>query len=200
VPLILAGLVYFVMVVWHVGAASVSMRLKETVMPVGKFMQKIEEGGIPRVPGTAVFLTRTQRDAPPVMVWHLKHNRALHHHLFVLSVVTQSVPWVKNADRLTVEEIAPKFWRATARYGFMERPNVPALLRQAHDAEHCMVELTDVTYYVGHETVVRRDEGGGLPRWLEALFALMQRNSVHVSDFFQLPPDAVVEIGRQISI
>jgi K+ transporter len=53
--------------------------------------------------------------------------------------------------------------------------------------------------YVGHETVVRRDDGGGLPGWLEALFALMQRNSVHVSDFFQLPPDAI-EIGRQISI
>ena len=93
-------------------------------MPVGEFIKKIEEGGIPRVPGTAVFLTRTQRDAPPVMVWHLKHNRALHHHLFVLAVVTQSVPWVKNSDRLEVEEIAPNFWRATARYGFMERPNV----------------------------------------------------------------------------
>jgi KUP system potassium uptake protein len=200
VPLILAGLVYFVMVVWHVGAASVEVRLQEAAMPVGEFMKKIEEGSIPRVPGTAVFLTRTQRDAPPVMVWHLKHNRALHHHLFVLTVVTQSTPWVKKADRLMVEEIAPNFWRATARYGFMERPNIPALLRQAHDAEHCMVELTDVTYYVGYETVVRRDDGGGLPGWLEALFALMQRNSVHVSDFFQLPPDAVVEIGRQISI
>ena len=68
VPLILAGLVYFVMVVWHIGAASVSMRLQEAVMPVDEFMKKIEEGGIPRVPGTAVFLTRTQRDAPPVMV------------------------------------------------------------------------------------------------------------------------------------
>jgi KUP system potassium uptake protein len=101
---------------------------------------------------------------------------------------------------VTVAEIAPNFWRATARYGFMERQNIPALLQQAHDAEHCMVELTDVTYYVGHETVIRRDDGGGLPGWLEALFALMQRNSVHVSDFFQLPSEAVVEIGCQISI
>jgi len=73
VPLILAGLAYFVMVVWHVGTAPVSMRLQEAVMPVGEFIKKIEEGGIPRVPGTAVFLTRTQRDAPPAMVWHLKH-------------------------------------------------------------------------------------------------------------------------------
>jgi KUP system potassium uptake protein len=63
-----------------------------------------------------------------------------------------------------------------------------------------MVELADVTYYVGHETVVRRDDGSGLPRWLEALLALMQRNSAHVSDFFQLPPDTVFEIGCQISV
>jgi KUP system potassium uptake protein len=67
----------------------------------------------------------------------------------------------------------------------MERPNIPALLRQAHDAEHRTVELTDVPI-MGHETVVRRDDGGGLPGWLEALFALTQRNSVHVSDFLSV--------------
>jgi K+ transporter len=60
--------------------------------------------------------------------------------------------------------------------------------------------FADVTYYVGYETVVHRDDGAGLPGWPEALFALMQRNSVYVSDFFQLPPDAVVEVGRRISI
>jgi KUP system potassium uptake protein len=32
------------------------------------------------------------------------------------------------------------------------------------------------------------------------MFAFMQRNSVNVSDFFRLPADAVVEIGRQISV
>jgi KUP system potassium uptake protein len=47
---------------------------------------------IPRVPGTAAFLTRTQRDAPPVLVWHLKHNRALHERLLVLTVDTEPTP------------------------------------------------------------------------------------------------------------
>lgn len=199
VPLLLAGCVYFIMVVWHVGASAVSERLREAVMPIGTFMAKIQEGRVPRVPGTAVFLTRTQRDAPPVMVWHLKHNRALHERLFVLTVETESVPRIRGAERVTVTQIAPNFWRARARYGFMERPNVPALLRQAH-AHGCNVDLDDVTYYVGHETVVHREDRKGLPRWLETLFAFMQRNSVHVSDFFHLPPDAVVEIGRQVSI
>jgi len=199
VPLLLAGCVYFVMVVWHVGAAAVSGRVHETLMPIGSFMAKIEEARVPRVPGTAVFLTRTQRDAPPVLVWHLKHNRSLHERLFILTVEIESVPRIRGAARLTVNEIAPNFWRARARYGFMERPDLPALLREAH-ARGCMISLDDVTYYVGHETIVDREDRQALPHWLERLFAFMQRNSVHVSDFFRLPADAVVEIGRQISI
>jgi KUP system potassium uptake protein len=199
VPLLLAGCVYFIMVVWLMGATAVAARLRDSVMPIDEFLALVERGRVPRVPGTALFLTRTQRDAPPVMVWHLKHNRALHERLFVLTVTVQSVPWIRGADRLAFEEIAPNFWRATARYGFMERPDLPELLARAH-ARGCKVDLSDVTYYVGHETVVHREDGKAMPIWLEKLYAAMQRNSVHVSDFFRLPPDQVVEIGRHVSI
>jgi len=84
VPLILAIAVYGVMWIWHHGAAAVSARMHEALIPVSDFMAKIAAKNVPRVPGTAVFLTRTERDTPPVMVWHVKHNRALHEHLFVL--------------------------------------------------------------------------------------------------------------------
>jgi KUP system potassium uptake protein len=199
VPLILAALVYGVMLIWHLGATAVSARLREAVIPVDAFMAKVAEGSIPRVPGTAVFLTRTQREVPPVMVWHVRHNRALHERVFVLTVTTQSVPWVKDSGRLTVEALAPDFWRAVARYGFMERPDIPALLRQAHEGG-CAIDLSDVTYYVGHETVVPGDDEKALPRVVEALFAFMQRNSAHLTEYFRLPIDAVVEIGREVSI
>jgi len=81
----------------------------------------------------------------------------------------------------------------------MERPHIPELLL-ASKSLGCTVNLSDVTYYVGHETVVRREDGKGLPAWQETLFTMMERNAVHVSDFFSLPSDQVVEIGRQISI
>ena len=199
VPLVLAALVYGVMLIWHLGATAVSARLQDAVMPVDAFMAKVVEGSIPRVPGTAVFLTRTQREVPPVMVWHVRHNRALHERVFVLTVTTQSVPWVRTSERLTVEAMAPGFWRAVARYGFMERPDIPALLRQAHEGG-CAIDLSDVTYYVGHETVVPGDDEKALPRVVEALFAFMQRNSAHLTEYFRLPIDAVVEIGREVSI
>jgi KUP system potassium uptake protein len=199
VPLILAVSVYGVMWIWHRGAAAVTMRLRDSLIPVPDFLKKISAANVPRVPGTAVFLTRAERDTPPVLVWHIKHNRALHQHVLVLRVEIQSVPWVSGRDRMTVTEIAPNFWRADARYGFMERPHIPELLA-AGKLLGCTVDLDDVTYYVGHETVISREEGDGLPAWQERFFAVMERNATHVSDFFSLPNDQVVEIGRQVAI
>jgi KUP system potassium uptake protein len=199
VPLLLAAAVYGVMWVWHVGVQAVSARLQESIVPIANFMASIAEEKIPRVPGTAVFLTRTDHDVPPLMVWHMKHNRSLHERLFVLTVLIEPVPRIDDDARLNFEEIAPQFWRAAAHYGFMERPDIPALLETAH-AGGCGVDLSDVTYYIGHETIVPSEDKSNLPRWVEALFAAMQRNSGHVSDYFKLPRDAVVEIGREVAI
>jgi KUP system potassium uptake protein len=199
VPLLLAISVYAVMWIWHRGAAAISARLHEALIPVADFMAKIAAANVPRVPGTAVFLTRTERDVPPVMIWHVKHNRALHEHLFVLRVEILSVPWVSSKNRIRLEEVAPNFWRADAQFGFMERPHIPQLLTTSRSLG-CTIDLNDVTYYVGHETVISREDGKGLPTWQEEFFAVMERNAIHVSDFFSLPSDQVVEIGRQVSI
>jgi len=199
VPLLLALAVYGVMWTWHRGAAAVASRMREALIPVGEFMARIKAADIPRVPGTAVFLTRAERDTPPVMLWHVRHNRALHEHVFVLRVEILSVPWLPSGERLTIEEVAPDFWRAEAHFGFMERPHIPGLLA-ASKSLGCTVDLADVTYYVGHETVIGRADGMGMPGWQEGFFAAMERNAVHVSDFFSLPSDQVVEIGRQIAI
>jgi len=83
-----------------------------------------------------VFLTRTARDAPPVMLWHVKHNRALQENVFVLNAVTESIPWVKNSERLLVTEVHPNYWRATAPvrlygkagYSGRDQTGVPAKL------------------------------------------------------------------------
>jgi KUP system potassium uptake protein len=199
VPLLLAALVYGIMLIWHRGSITVAQRLGEQIISVDEFMRSIKSQNIPRVPGTAVFLTRTAHDAPPVMIWHVKHNRALQENLFVLNALTESIPWIKNSERLLVTEVQPNYWRATARFGFMEKPDIPAVLKQACLQNHSL-KLGDVVYYVGHGTIVPRDDGRGLPKWQEALYIAMERNSVHVSDFFRLPNDSVVLIGRQVVI
>ena len=133
------------------------------------------------------------------MVWHLDHSRALHQRLFVLTLESESAPWVNDAERLTITEVAPQFWRASARYGFMERPDIPALLGQARGSG-CGIDFSDITYYVGHETILSREDGKGMSKWMAACFVAMQRNSTHLSEYLRLPADAVVEIGRQIAI
>jgi KUP system potassium uptake protein len=199
VPVLLAIAVYGVMLVWHKGAEALAARVRDAVVPVEAFLAGIAERGVPRVPGTAVFLTRTSEGVPPVMVWHVRHNRALHERVFILNVMTRMVPYVPAGERLSFAPIAPGIWRGAARFGFMERPDIPALLTRAH-ALGCGIDPADLTYYVGHESVVAREDGNGLPRWVEAMFAFMQRNSLHVTDYFRLPAETVVELGREVAI
>jgi KUP system potassium uptake protein len=199
VPLLLAAVVYGSMLIWHHGTAAVAHRLAQAPVSVTEFLADLETRGVPRVPGTAVFLTRTASGIPPVMMWHLRHNRALHKSVIVLNVQTDARPRVQWPERMSVVQEGDGFWRVTAHYGFMQRPDVPLLLKEAHQ-RGCEAWLDDVTYYIGHESILHRRDGPALPRWQEALFAAMLRNTSHVTDYFRLPTEQVVEIGRQISI
>ncbi len=170
-----------------------------SLLPVAQFLAEIAARQIPRVPGTAAFLTRAKQDTPPVMRWHVEHNRALHEHVLVLNIATLSVPWVDAARQLQLTQEAPNFWRVAMQVGFMQRPDIPKLLQQLPHMG-CSLPLNDMTYYVGHETIVSRADGLGLPRWQQRLYTAMNRNAMHITDYFSLPGDQVVEIGRQISI
>jgi KUP system potassium uptake protein len=199
VPLVLAALVFGLMATWHRGILAVSEALRARAVPVAEFLSTIQRDHIPRVPGTAVFLTRTTADTPPVMLWHVKNNRALHSTLMALSVKVLPVPWADPAARVVVEPVGENFWRLTARYGFMEQPDIPALIAASRD-HGCTLHLEDVTYYLGHETVLHRQDGQGMPLWREIIFAFMLRNSAQTAGYFRLPREGVVEIGRQVEI
>jgi len=199
VPLLLAAAVFSVMLIWHRGSTAVLERLRYPPISMAEFLAKLKSQKIPRVPGTAVFLTRASDGPPPVLVWHVRQNRSLHKHVIMLNVHTLPQPRVQQTDRMAVAKEGNNLWRVTARYGFMERPHIPQLMHKAH-AMGCNMTPNDLTYYVGHESVVHRDDRTAIPRWEEMLFAFMVRNSSHITDYFRLPTDSVVEIGRQIAI
>jgi KUP system potassium uptake protein len=199
VPLLLAALVYGAMLIWHRGSTAVAARLEQMPVPVAKFLDDLKALNIPRVPGTAVFLTRTSNGVPPVMTWHIKQNRALHEHVLVLRVLTESRPRVSWPDLMAIAKEGEDFWRVTAHFGFMQRPDIPRLLKEAGQ-KGCEIGLDDVVFYVGHEIILHKERGPALPHWQEMMFAAMLRNASHVTDYFRLPSEQVVEIGRQISI
>ncbi len=199
VPLLLAVIVWGLMAIWHRGTGAVVATLQNRTVPMAQFLADIVAKGIQRVPGTAVFMTRTMREAPPLMLWHVKNNRALHSHLIAVTCLTESIPYVDAPRRVELERVAPDFWRMIARYGFMEQPDIPRLLIEGK-RRGCTLPLDDITYYVGHETVVHRRVGPAMPRWQEAIYAFMVRNAGTVAGLFSLPRDGVVEIGRIVEI
>ena len=109
------------------------------------------------------------------------------------------MPYVGVDHRITVEELAPDFWRVVTHYGFMQRVDCTQLLKRVQ-AKIPQLDIDDLTYFVGLETIVARTDGKGLPRWQEMLFAFMERNAAHVTDYFRLPANQVVELGRQIAL
>ena len=108
------------MLIWHRGSVAVAHSLEQAPVSVPEFLADLRARGVPRVPGTAVFLTRTLSGVPPVMIWHLKHNRALHECLLALTVVTTSRPRVRPQERIAVVREGDGFWRVTAHYGFID--------------------------------------------------------------------------------
>jgi len=199
VPLLLAAAVYAVMYIWHRGVLAIRARAHENPVPLADFLTGIARDSVARVPGTAVFLTRVTSATPPVMLWYVTHSHALHEKVIAVTLETASVPWVGAQERVQVTERAPNFWTATACYGFMERPDLPALMQQL--ALHgCRIDTDRLTYFVGSERVVPREDGRGLPRWMEAIFSAMLRNSMHLPDYLNVPRDQLIDVGRQISI
>jgi KUP system potassium uptake protein len=199
VPLLLASLVYGVMWIWHRGRTAVNNQILAERTPLKEMVEQLHSLKVARVPGSAVFFTRAKDQTPPVMVWHVRHNRALHEYVLALTLTVLSAPWTDPEERLNLERVDDKFWRAEARHGFMEHPDIQAILAECK-AKGVEIDLDDVTFYVGSETIVPREDGKGIPRWQEAIFAALGRNAERISDYLELPCDHVVEIGREIEI
>jgi KUP system potassium uptake protein len=139
-----------------------------------------------------------------VLLHNLKHNKVLHEQVILLSVVTAEVPEVAPQDRVELEPLGQGFFRVQASYGFMETPNVPAVL-QFCGKHGINAKKTDVSYYLGRErllpTLPRKSkdaEIGTMARWRKKLFVLMSQNARGATEFFGIPPNRVVELGTQI--
>ena len=197
-PLALGAILLTLMLVWRRGRARLTARVRRGALPPETFVGSLDSGSVQRVPGTAVFMIGEHGITPPALLHNLKHNRVLHERVVFLTVESESVPEVEAVDRASVREIGGGIHEMTLRFGFMESPDVPAVL---HDLTIDGVALTrtEVTYFLARETVVRQTTPGGLG-WAAPLFAIMNRNARPASSFFQLPPNRVVELGAQVEL
>jgi KUP system potassium uptake protein len=133
------------------------------------------------------------------MQWYVRLTRALHQRVVAITLETTPAPWVATDQRVLIDQVAPDFWFVKASYGFMEKPDLPELLAKI-SASNCPVDLTDLTYFIGVEKIVPMREGGGIPRWMARLFGALLRNSTHVTDSMRIPPEQLVDLGREVAI
>ena len=188
--------VYTLMSTWKRGRTQLSAIQEANSLPLDTFLTSIERNPPVRVRGTAVFMTSSHDGVPVVLLHHLKHNKMLHASVVILSVQTRAIPEVDVEDSLTIEKLGQGFFRLVAKYGFMQSPNIPELLaRAAH--EGVPIPAMDTSYYLGRERLVLTGHAK-MSRWRKSLFALMSRNARSATEFFQIPPNRVIELGAQI--
>ena len=199
IPLTFGTLVFIVMVSWHFGFEA--MRHSHTVLTEtpDEFFRRLKQSHVPRVPGTAIFLTRLTTTTPFLIVEHVAQMRALYETAIALTVKFEDIPRVAPHDRIELTKLAEGFWHITVHFGFVQVPDIPTALRQARD-RGCPIDLEDAVYFGARDAVVCSKRRRWLVRASLRLFTLMFRNSVRAVDLFNIPSERFVEVGRQIEI
>jgi KUP system potassium uptake protein len=199
VPLLFGALIFVVMTTWHRGVRAVSRKVAEVERSPEAFLDQLKKGHIPRVPGTAVFLSRTGLAVPPVILNHVAQFKALQETAVSLTVIFEEVPRIAEASRAEVMHIDGGLWHVTVRFGFVEIPNLVLALAAAQ-RKGCPLDLDDALYLAAHDEVVQSQNHPRLPAWQRMLFGFMYRNAVRAPDRFDLPADKFLEIGRQVRV
>jgi KUP system potassium uptake protein len=143
-------------------------------------------------------MTGTRDGVPYALLHNLKHNKVLHDRVVLLTVVTEPIPRVADKDRMKLEPLEKNFWRLVLRYGFMEVPNIPRVLRQA-GTTGLKIEMMDTSFFFGRENLVSKNKPL-MPRWREKLFIALSKNAYSATAFFRIPSNRVVELGTQVEI
>jgi KUP system potassium uptake protein len=197
-PLVVGLGIFTVMATWATGRRLVRKSLEKSALTQEMLIESLGHGKIMQVPGTAVFMGGSRGRAPVALLHSLKHYQAIHERVIFMTLITEEEPWVPPSRRVEVEQLGPHFWRVTGHFGFMQKPDVPRLLRRckAHGLD---VEPNEATYFLGREIVVPSNSPG-MFRWREELFSLCSKLAQQPATYFQIPVGRVIELGQQVEI
>ena len=197
-PLLLGAVLFTVMTTWKRGRQILTNRLVMATKPIERFVAETVPLARHRVPGVAVILTGKSEGTPLPLIHNFKINSVIHEHVILLTIVTDEVAHTDLAEQMSVESLGANFYRVIAKYGFMDSPNVPEVLRKCKDKD-IPVDPTSAIYIIGRETLIAT-EVPGMALWREHLFAFMTRNAQGAMAYFHLPPKQVIEIGVQVRL
>jgi KUP system potassium uptake protein len=197
-PLLIGGVIFTLMTTWKTGRRLMAERITARALPLEDFLAAVTTQPPERVSGTAVFMTAQPKGTPPALAHNLRYNKVLHQYVVVLQITTSPVPYVDEADQVSVQPLGAGMFSLRVQYGFMQDPDVPQALALAQ-AKGLDMDPEDVVFFLGRETIIPTKRPG-MALWREKLFVLMSRNAQRATAFFRLPAERVVELGVQVEI
>jgi len=195
--LLVAVGVFAVLSTWLQGSYLLGKRIADESTSIHEFLGQIWAQDIPRVRGTAVFLT-TNYNTPHALAFFVEHAHVLHERVVLLSIMPVNAPTVSAHRSVQVEWLPDGLWKVTARCGFMETPHIPRILERARE-QGFDYDPSTTTFFSRRVEVVPTGTTK-MSRWRKLLYAALSRNAADATRSFSLPPERVVDFGSQIAL
>jgi KUP system potassium uptake protein len=200
-PLLLAGVVAFLMLTWRTGYALLEQERSRMRQREEDFVDWVLENRPIRLPGAAAIFTAASSGIPLALTHHLRHNRVPHERVLLVSTVSTDAPRIDPAERVTLAPVAAGITRVTLHFGFMEHPDLmDGLKRACCEPPLHGIDPEQITYYFRRVMVVPTGKVPGMAVWRERLFAAMHLNANLPAAYFGVPPAQVVEVGLEVEI
>jgi KUP system potassium uptake protein len=199
VPMLIGAALIARMLIWSHGRRSLLDTYESRYSTFDMARRLIEPALATRVPGVAVFLSPSHDYVPPALVHHALRSRSLHETVVMLTVEHPPVPVVAADARWRLTSLDDGFHRLAVTFGYMEEPRLLPVLCDAAKATGIPLDSTDVTFYIGYETIIVQDQAK-ITRVPEAIFSYLNRNALHDEEHYGMPLEQVVEIGAQIRV
>jgi len=200
IPLMIAFCLYLIMTAWKTGRKKLYDDQHSKIISMTDFLADLPKLKLLRIKGSAIFMTSNIRGVPLLLLHNLTHNRTLHEQVILLSIITEEVPRVQESERYFIKKLRLGFYRIIAHYGYMEDPNIPKLFENLpYETDLMKIDVKQTTFYLGRETIILRKRKG-LLHFKLGLFVFLNRNMLDATRYFKIPPERVIEIGRQVII
>ena len=198
-PVVIASICFLFMMTWYQGRQIVRKRVLDDGIRLDSFITSLLQNPPHRVEGTAVFLTAHVDYLPVSFLHNLKHNHILHERVFFLKVSIWDMPYVDDAQRLTLKELGPNIYVVRAVYGFKETPDSNQILDLLESQFSLKIDKMNTSFFLSRDTIIPTSLPG-MAIWREVIFAWMYQNAGRQSDFFKIPANRVVELGAKVEI
>jgi KUP system potassium uptake protein len=198
VPVVIGIMIVLLMTTWRRGTRLLAQKTRRIEVPFEPLVKSLEKKPPHIVPGTAIFLTSDPEYAPTALLHNLKHNKVLHEHNVILTVITADTPRVPEDDRVQMMGISPHFYRVVMTFGYTETPNVPKALAIARKLGW-QFDIMSTSFFLSRRSLKPAPQSG-MPKWQDRLFIRIARAADDATTYFHIPTERVVEIGTQVAV